>query len=449
MASMAPDSSEFNPNEQTQRNMQSQIQSHNRQNKRPERPQPPRPMKKITSHFKRMDENSPKHSVEEELLEVFDKDEVRTMTLLPKPFIDHLSQFYPLVRNEADIRALPDKFPKHNELGFCPMFSSNFIDVTAQVGMFPMAIDVGGDHFVFSPKCHVSRCITRIFPLSQKEAEKYYATYYENKQQSEKDSNCNERPEVSDVTGFPCCFDYSKIMISSKLQKKCIVRAHFNVPVTSGNNSTPASDLRGAMSMIYSQHGENWLCSQMRSCVQYMMQRPEEFRTNFIVLNVIEKSTGDIIACETGYIVGDIYTSFTGAYNVSGAGSLSLAATAKMLQLLGISVWDLGMVLPYKVEALSASEMKRSKWLSFVKERITAEEKVHQQNNENNVDGKGKDKTDHTSANGKEATVLVPKTFLWRPHSAQVMAVLSQGVEATALLSASSLQGMMNSSSPN
>jgi Leu/Phe-tRNA-protein transferase len=57
-----------------------------------------------------------------------------------------------------------------------------------------------------------------------------------------------------------------------------------------------------------------------------------------------------LVAGELGYTVGRMYTSLTGFANVSGAGSVQLAATGRLLLTCGYRWWDLGMDMEYKRE---------------------------------------------------------------------------------------------------
>ncbi len=59
-------------------------------------------------------------------------------------------------------------------------------------------------------------------------------------------------------------------------------------------------------------------------------------------------SDGERIAGEVGYSCGRAYTSMSGYYLRSGAGSVQLAALSQLLRESGFAFWDLGMELDYK-----------------------------------------------------------------------------------------------------
>jgi hypothetical protein len=102
----------------------------------------------------------------------------------------------------------------------------------------------------------------------------------------------------------------------------------------------------------------------------YMFFHPDEFETRIIFTAVIERSTQTVVAAELGYVVGDIYTSATGAYCVSGCGTLQLACLGEVLRRAGLSFWDLGMTMKYKEEALQCFLLRRPQWLGLVKSRV-------------------------------------------------------------------------------
>ncbi|EPY38177.1 hypothetical protein AGDE_05754 [Angomonas deanei] len=145
-------------------------------------------------------------------------------------------------------------------------------------------------------------------------------------------------------------------------------------------------DVADVLNLIRRQHTENWLCKALRLCIVYMFEHPELFTTK-IIITAIRRAKydgeeapvgddmiheGELIAGEVGYIVGDIYSSATGGYCMSGAGSLQLAVLGAILHQCGCSVWDLGMRLKYKEECLGSVEVSRRKWVNLAKSRATS-----------------------------------------------------------------------------
>ena len=72
---------------------------------------------------------------------------------------------------------------------------------------------------------------------------------------------------------------------------------------------------------------------------------------------------GDLAAGELGCVVGNVYTSFTGFYCKSGAGSVQLALTGRHLEKEGRAFWDLGMGMDYKYK-MGAADVPREVFLS-------------------------------------------------------------------------------------
>jgi hypothetical protein len=268
-----------------------------------------------------------------EVAQVAAKDDVRAFQPLPGPFIQQLEQHYPLVKRPQDLAELPPKLRGDREMGFCPLFCPAMVDATCQLGLFPLAIDVHRNVFVFAPKCHVQRGVTRLTPMEKIDGLRI----------------------ADDGEGN---FDPSKLSVASKLAKRCTVAVN------------QLDDLTDVLDLIHRQHGENWMCGRLRACFIHMLLNAANFKTRMVFLAVRDKATRALVASEFGYIVGDIYTSGTGAYCVSGAGTLQLQALASLLQELGVKIWDLGMVMDYKTKALGITAIARKPWLACVKQRL-------------------------------------------------------------------------------
>ena len=77
---------------------------------------------------------------------------------------------------------------------------------------------------------------------------------------------------------------------------------------------------------------------------------------------------GKLVAGEFGVIVGSVYTSFTGFYEVDGAGAIQMALTAKLLEKAGFAFWDMGQEHAYK-STQGAVTMQRRAFLTAFRER--------------------------------------------------------------------------------
>ena len=415
------------------------------------------PMRRQTSHLHGPRAGCPFHNVADELLEDLSKDDVRTMRNFPKAFYDDVVKYYPLVRSVGDIVGLPTQLSGTNEFGISPMFAPLFVDATAQQGMFPMALDLAKEIFVFAPKCHEERAFTPVL------------------REEKQGSSVGDRSQRDDSSFSPCgrgnrlvaAFDPNKIGHSCRLAKKLRVSVVHRISLDTPQGIQEAKKVGESLQMIFEQHTENWLCRQLRACLGAMMKSPEAHATTFLFTLIeqdmtvphkngpekpptppasvpkpksaadrkkIKKAakenpkappqtclspTSPLVACEIGYVVGDIYTSYTGAYVVSGTGSISLAVTAKILSLLGVRTWDLGMQLDYKEHALNTTTMLRQPWLEHVRERVHAVRQAA---------------TSRAQREDEGGASAVVNPFLSNPWTQRVLSVLGRGVNAADLL---------------
>jgi Leu/Phe-tRNA-protein transferase len=100
--------------------------------------------------------------------------------------------------------------------------------------------------------------------------------------------------------------------------------------------------------------------------VPYEMSMMALQRTSSPLLSVLSIEVWDendqLIAGELGYCCGAVYTSMTGFYSKSGAGTIQMHALARYMFHSGIELWDLGMSLEYKTQ-MGAHEVSRLEFL--------------------------------------------------------------------------------------
>lgn len=83
-------------------------------------------------------------------------------------------------------------------------------------------------------------------------------------------------------------------------------------------------------------------------------------------IELMNRDSGDLVAGEIGYTVGTIYTSMTGFYTESGAGTVQLHMLRQLLVERGYEVWDLGMEMEYKTNVLGARQIERSVFVNEI-----------------------------------------------------------------------------------
>ncbi len=120
-------------------------------------------------------------------------------------------------------------------------------------------------------------------------------------------------------------------------------------------------------------HGDDWLRPPLRSAWLKLFASKPERRCRFASMELYAEADRDLlVAGEIGVFVGSCYTSFTGFRRESGSGTVQLIATARYLELSGVTLWDLGMPLDYKI-SLGAHNVSRREFLSrFRKARAEA-----------------------------------------------------------------------------
>lgn len=113
-------------------------------------------------------------------------------------------------------------------------------------------------------------------------------------------------------------------------------------------------------------HGEDWLSPGLRSLFSELYRDPPLKLLRLHSIEAWDKDERCLCAGEIGYSYGMVYTSLSGFYAQSGAGSVQLLATAGLLRGMGVDFWDLGMPLAYKSD-LGARELGRGEFLSALR----------------------------------------------------------------------------------
>jgi Leu/Phe-tRNA-protein transferase len=94
-------------------------------------------------------------------------------------------------------------------------------------------------------------------------------------------------------------------------------------------------------------HDDAWLTEALRDSIRRIRDDPT-LPARPLSFGVYRE--GRLRAGEFGILTGKVYTSYSGYYDESNAGTVQMALTAKYLEKQGHLFWDLGMPLPYKDE---------------------------------------------------------------------------------------------------
>ena len=92
-------------------------------------------------------------------------------------------------------------------------------------------------------------------------------------------------------------------------------------------------------------HGGGWLTEPLVDAIKEIKKAGNENCT-FISFGLYRN--GQLAAGEFGSTTGRIYTSYSGYYDESGAGTVQMILTAQYLREQGYALWNFGMPLPYK-----------------------------------------------------------------------------------------------------
>lgn len=125
-------------------------------------------------------------------------------------------------------------------------------------------------------------------------------------------------------------------------------------------------DFGAAIAGCVRTHGDGWLTEPLvRAFTALAAEPPRDGGPAFISVELYADggpAGRRLVAAEIGYALGSSYASLSGFSDESGAGTVQLYALAGLLAELGVSIWDLGMPLPYKL-ALGGREYPRDSYL--------------------------------------------------------------------------------------
>jgi Leu/Phe-tRNA-protein transferase len=108
-------------------------------------------------------------------------------------------------------------------------------------------------------------------------------------------------------------------------------------------------------------HGEDWLTGPLVAAIMDIRQnRPHGvYPTSFALYR-----DGKLVAGEFGVRVGKVYTSYSGYYDESNAGTVQLILTTRYLRDHGFAFFDLGMPMEYKTD-LGATDISPQEFVAL------------------------------------------------------------------------------------
>ena len=146
-----------------------------------------------------------------------------------------------------------------------------------------------------------------------------------------------------------CVLDPSSVHVSKSTRRR-----------SSGLDIRVDSAFIECLGRIVRHHRDRWLSRSLCEALRSLHRTP----MNGVAARSVEVyARGELIAGEIGYTCGRAYTSLSGFYAVSGAGSVQLACLGRLLARAGFALWDLGMEIDYKIR-LGARLVERSRFLS-------------------------------------------------------------------------------------
>ena len=123
----------------------------------------------------------------------------------------------------------------------------------------------------------------------------------------------------------------------------------------------PDADFDYILDRCIQVHGDEWLTPPLAAAIRNIRRdKPHGvYPTSFALYQ-----NGKAVAGEFGVVSGRVYTSYSGFYDESNAGTVQLILTTRYLQEHGFAFFDLGMPLDYKTD-LGATDVSPQEFVKF------------------------------------------------------------------------------------
>ena len=266
-----------------------------------------------------------------------------------RPYLANLAEFKEQIRNKTIVNYLKGDYCW--SLCFDPPFVANL----CFEGFLPICCDVGGSEVpglhVLLPKLHEMRCVLRpgrvhISRNVRKRAKRYILTA------------CRDFQAV--LQG--CIAQHEASWLYPPMQRLLLqLNKGFNLDDHCTSDSDPAGDTAVSVKrFVRTVSFELWALPEKEESQNSSAH--DEMKEFHLDSSVALPEGSRLVAGDLGFVVGRNYTSCSGFYADSGAGSMQLALSARLMERFG-ALWDLGQDHVYKTE-LGAELIPRADFLS-------------------------------------------------------------------------------------
>ena len=278
--------------------------------------------------------------------------------------IAHLKRYIYVVTRVADLAAanIAAMYPSlKEEFVVCAMYAPQLVDAAVRLGLLPMTISLCKSLPEFlAPKLHAKRCVVRLAPDMalpdgvRKKAKKFAL--------------------VVDGGMWDVCL--AAIVAQAEASHgHCWVNEHLAKAYAGVNTAQPGTFATGLHCISVVHAADVPALAAARAAVRDLSRAVADAAPSAAAATTLGAQLAEakrkfhsvaqaaFAAGELGTSCGGIYTSLTGGYTVSGAGSVQLGVLGALLVRCGYRVWDLGMSMTYKQKSLGGSDVSRAEWL--------------------------------------------------------------------------------------